>query len=68
VLSYKEISRFARHRLGLTGFILTWVLILTAFLAPYIAPRNYTEMNLNRIRQGISVDYPLGQMSSVAAF
>jgi len=60
LLSYKEISRFARHRLALMGFILTWVLILTAVLAPYIAPRNYTEMNLNRIRQGISVDYPLG--------
>ena len=58
--SFKEIARFSRHRLALVGFILTCVLILTAILAPYIAPRSYTDMNLSRIRQGISADYPLG--------
>jgi len=60
VRSFKEIARFSRHRLALVGFILTCVLILTAILAPYIAPRSYTDMNLGRIRQGISADYPLG--------
>jgi peptide/nickel transport system permease protein len=60
VRSFKGISRFSRHRLALVGFILTCVLILTAILAPYIAPRSYTDMNLSRIRQGISADYPLG--------
>ena len=58
--SFKEIASFSRHRLALAGFILTCVLILTAILAPYIAPRSYTDMNLGRIRQGISADYPLG--------
>ena len=58
--SFKEIARFSHHRLALVGFILTCVLILTAILAPYIAPRSYTDMNLGRIRQGISADYPLG--------
>ncbi len=60
IFSLKELSRFARHKLALAGFILTCTLVLTAIFAPYLAPRSYTDMNLSRIRQGISMDYPLG--------
>jgi len=54
------LSRFARHKLALVGFVITCMLFLGALFSPCLSPEGYNAMDLGRIREGVSHDYPLG--------
>ena len=40
--------------------MITGMLFFCALFAPYLAPEGYNAMDLSRIREGISLDHPLG--------
>ncbi len=52
--------RFARHKLGVIGLVLTVLLLLASIFAPQLAPRDYRQQILADARQPPGADYPFG--------
>jgi len=52
--------RFRRNRMAMVGMIIIFLFILTALVAPYIAPHNPLKQDLHLIGAGISKEHWLG--------
>ena len=51
---------FGRHKLAMIGLFITCMLLLAALFAPYLASEGYNAINLSKIREKPSLEYPLG--------
>jgi len=58
--SRRLLHRLTRHRLALVGFCITCILVLMAIIAPILAPEGYNAINVDRVREAPSMDFPLG--------
>jgi len=52
--------RFKRNKLALFGGLVLIILVITAIFAPFLAPYDPLETNLDRRREAPSWDHPLG--------
>ena len=56
----KALRRFFHHKLGVFGFVVICVVIITGILAPVVAPFDPTEVDVKNIRQTPSAEHWFG--------
>ncbi|NIQ07508.1 MAG: ABC transporter permease [Candidatus Korarchaeota archaeon] len=54
------LKRLYRNKLATTGAVITFIIILTAFFAPFIAPHDPYKVNLTKQLHPPSFQYPFG--------
>jgi ABC-type dipeptide/oligopeptide/nickel transport system permease subunit len=54
------LRRLLRKRIAVVAMVVVTLFYLMGLFAPAIAPKDYRDQNLERIKEGPSLDYPLG--------